>query len=257
MSLLVGLTTFEPAIFAYSSATASFSATDATVQPQSASPTSTTYSDAAEHGTPSSDGRAEQLLHPTKTVARGDESSDSIPTAGTAVLRSTTIARFTVTPVHEQDGDPEPPSEDISETRKEELFLINKLSKIKLHELSLSEEENVNQLATSSPALPACQTNQSVESTLSETTSCSSSVSNGSGMTSHRPEQSNIISNDQGCLASLILQVSSNGSSMTTTSSSISSSSCTNNSSVEYHVSSTIKLYRKHRVSSQYPEYNV
>src|SRR5699024_9678968 len=65
----VGFASFEPAIFAHSPATTTVATTNAPVPPASAASAAHQHSaDAAEHGAPSSNWLAQQLLHPAETM---------------------------------------------------------------------------------------------------------------------------------------------------------------------------------------------
>ena len=336
----VGFTAFEQAILTYTSTTAAFPAADAAVSPTSAA--AAAHSDAAEYGAATGGGQsAQQLLYTAATVARGDEPTVPVSAGAAVPLRgggsgsgSTTIARFTVTPVPEgsdaekrrrKDGDrsggdggegttttEQESTEEttISETCKEEMFLIGELTKMRPHEFEVSEEDEEEEEEETGGELHLLQLpaggggdsgrrKQSTTTTeaSSTTTSCcsSSTVSTSnhcqfctSGSPCVAPSSSGIASgNEQGSstprsgTAAAVPAIvgggdgsgagahgipSSTTSSITSSvSASSSSTTCPTNGTSsadalphqQLSVSSTIKLYRKHRPSSQYQEYKV
>ena len=257
---------WESPILAHSLASTTFATVNASIS--SASTIATTYSTATKYGNTS--GFAQQLLYPATSMARGDEPTVSVPngtTTTSTILGSsggpTTISRFTIIPVPEpsdddaveETGEQETASEEISDTRKEELYLISELSKMQPNVFEVSEEEDGTHSIESHQQTTTAQ-QQSSESTSTSTTSCTSSAT-----TSSSTPAPNIYPQMQSpCQQTLLVIESAEPTNVITsgsTTSTTSSSSTCINSSEEIYLSNTIKLYRKHKPSMMYQEYKV
>lgn len=207
----------------------------------------------------------EQLLYFTTTMVGGDESTIPIsataattPPSTTAAATAngtisfasppTTIARFTVTPVPDEV---DPQINNILES-KEELYLIDKLqlNQFALDEVSEDEILSVTSNNNNNNNDNQNNNNQISLSSSTSTSCCSSSTTPASCCATdekQQQQQQKPIQQPTKCL----IQSSSN-------SSQSSSVGVTSSSDQIGHTTpEAIKLYRKHRPSTQYQEYKV